>query len=271
MDTNQMSSEIVSLYKRYPEFCDDYFSKILQADPVRDSQKIKFFFKEYLPIYKDVLKKNVPDSIGADLNKAFARFHFYFPQYKIPKELIYYISPLLTSFNVLNDYYIGVGLQISIFDHYIPQQIPFYCIQNILDDYLYNKRSEPELVYQMIEAGKRQYMLQTISLNTPDTLLWDYTAIQLKAVQEQESAIWQYLVEQKMLLSKERIDALNTLGETKQNSLFGAPLPGNIGKYIGYKIVSAYMKKQRKSTYDDLEKLAATPASLIYTEAGYQP
>jgi uncharacterized protein YjaZ len=48
-------------------------------------------------------------------------------------------------------------------------------------------------------------------------------------------------------------------------------LPGNIGKYIGYKMVSAYMKKQRKSTYDDLEKLAETPASVIYAEAGYQP
>jgi hypothetical protein len=140
-----------------------------------------------------------------------------------------------------------------------------------LDDYLFNKRSEPELVYQMIEAGKRQYMLQTISLHTPDTLLWDYSSTQLKAVREQESAIWQYLVEQKMLLSKERIDALNTLGDAEQNSLLGAPLPGNFGKYIGYKMVSAYMKKQRKSTYDDLEKLAETPASVIYAEAGYQP
>ena len=74
-----------------------------------------------------------------------------------------------------------------------------------------------------------------------------------------------------MLLSKERIDALNTLGDAKQNSLLGAPLPGNIGKYIGYKMVSAYMKKQRKSSYDDLEKLAETPASVIYAEAGYQP
>ena len=271
MDTNQISREISSLYERYPQFSADYFSKILQADPVRDSQKIKRYLKIYLPIYKNALKVNAPKSINTDLNKAFARFHFYFPKYKMPPELIYYMSPLLTSFNVLSDHYIGVGLQISTFDHYIPQQIPFHCIQNVLDDYLFNKRSEPELVYQMIEAGKRQYMLETISLHTPDTLLWDYSSVQLKAVQEQESAIWQYLVEQKMLLSKERIDALNTLGDAEKNSLLGAPLPGNIGKYIGYKMVSAYMKKQRKSTYDDLEKLAETPASVIYAEAGYQP
>jgi hypothetical protein len=271
MDTNQISRGIASLYERYPQFSADYFSKILQVDPVRDSQKIKRYFKIYLPIYKNALKVNAPKSINVELNKAFARFHFYFPKYKMPPELIYYMSPLLTSFNVLSDHYIGVGLQISTFDHYIPQEIPFHCIQNVLDDYLFNKRSEPELVYQMIEAGKRQYMLQTISLHTPDTLLWNYSSLQLKAVQEQESAIWQYLVEQKMLLSKERIDALNTLGDAEQNSLLGAPLPGNIGKYIGYKMVSAYMKKQRKSTYDDLEKLAETPASVIYAEAGYQP
>ncbi len=271
MDTNQISKGIASLYERYPQFSEDYFSKILQADPVNDSQKIKRYFKVYLPIYKNALKINAPNSINTDLNKAFARFHFYFPTYKMPPELIYYISPLLTSFNVLSDHYIGVGLQISIFDHYTPQQIPFYCIQNVLDDYLLNKRLEPELVYQMIEAGKRQYMLETISLHTPDTLIWGYSSIQLKAVQEQESAIWQYLVEQKMLLSKERIDYLNFMGEAESNSILGNSLPGNVGKYIGYKIVSAYMKKQSAGRYVNLEKLAATPSSVIYAGSNYHP
>jgi uncharacterized protein YjaZ len=104
-----------------------------------------------------------------------------------------------------------------------------------------------------------------------DTLLWDYSSVQLKAVQEQESAIWQYLNSEKMLMSKDRMDILNILGDAEHNSILGAPLPGNIGKYIGFRIVEAYMKKQPRARFEDLQKLAKTAPSIIYAVANYQP
>jgi len=61
------------------------------------------------------------------------------------------------------------------------------------------------------------------------------------------------------------------MGEADQNSLLGTSLPGNIGKYIGYKIVSAYMKKQANEKFANLEKLVATPASIIYAGVNYHP
>lgn len=271
IDTNHISKGIAGLFERYPAFSRDYFTRILQVDPINDTQKIKKYYKELLPFFKAAIKINAPDSIKIDLNKALARFHFYFPSYKMPKELIYYISPNSSFLNVLNENYLGVGLQITHQPNYVADQIPFYCVQNLLDDYLANDTETSTLLNQMIEAGKRQYILQKISLQIADTILWNYSAIQLKAVQEQEAAIWQYLVEQKMLLSKERIDVLNIMVDAENNSLLGAPLPGNIGKYIGYKIVSAYMKKQNKISFDNLEKLATTSASVINAEAGYYP
>ena len=271
MDTNHISKGITGLFKRYPEFSSDYFTRILQVDPIHDTQKIKKYYKELSPIYNATLGLNASDSISHHLNKVLARFHFYFPSYKMPETLIYYISPYSTYFNVLNEHYLGIGLQITQQPTYLAEQIPFYCIQNLLDDHLMNDKKEATLLYQMIEAGKRQYILQKINLQIADTVLWNYPPIQLKAVQEQEATIWQYLVEQKMLMSKERIDALNIMSDAPQNSLLGASLPGNIGKYIGYKIVLAYMNRQNKTTYDNLEKLAATSASIIYAEAGYHP
>ncbi len=271
IDTNHISKGIAGLFERYPAFSGDYFTRILQVDPINDTQKIKKYYKELLPVFKAAIKINAPDSIKIDLNKALARFHFYFPSYKMPKELIYYISPNSSFLNVLNENYLGVGLQITHQPNYVADQIPFYCVQNLLDDYLAHDTETSTLLDKMIEAGKRQYILQKISLQIADTILWNYSAIQLKAVQEQEAAIWQYLVEQKMLLSKERIDVMNIMVDAENNSLLGAPLPGNIGKYIGYKIVSAYMKKQNKISFDNLEKLATTSASVINAEAGYYP
>ena len=271
IDTNHISQGIAGLYKNYPNFSSDFFNRLLQVDPVNDTQKIKRFFRVYSPIFKNAMKVNAPKQIETDLNKALARFHYYFPDYRMPKELVYYVSPLLTYFNVLNDSCLGVGLQISTFDHYTKQQIPFHCVQNLVDDYLATNTKPNNLLFQMIESGKRQYIIKTVSLNTVDTLLWDYSSVQLKAIQEQESAIWQYLNSENMLMSNERIDALNILGDANVNSLLGAPLPGNIGKYIGFRIVEAYMKKQPRSGFEDLQKLTKTVPSIIYAEAKYRP
>jgi len=271
LDTNDISTGIHGLFNKYPQFSFDFFTRLLKVDVIKDTQKIKKFYREYLPIYVNAKSVNAPKRIDFELNKALARFHFYFPEYKMPTALVYYISPFLSYFNVLSDSYIGVGLHITTFEHYNASQIPFYCVQNLVDDYLSKNQQEKNLLYQMIEAGKRQYILNTISLNTPDTLLWEYSSIQLKAVKEQESEIWQYLKEQQMLMSNERIDFLNILGDANNNSLLGAPLPGNIGKFIGYKIVESYMQKQTTKPWNDLRKLVATPASEIYAGASYQP
>lgn len=271
LDTNNLGNGITDLYKNYPEFSNDFFSRILQLDPQLDSLKVKSFYKQYLPFYIDSRSKNITKRIDDNLNKAFARFHFYFPEYQMPNTLVYFISPLNSFANVLGTNYIGVGLQTTNTQANASSKIPFYCVQNLVDDYLSKNQQEKNLLYQMIESGKRQYILNTISLNTPDTLLWEYSSIQLKAVKEQESEIWQYLKEQQMLMSNERIDFLNILGDANNNSLLGAPLPGNIGKFIGYKIVESYMQKQTTKPWDDLRKLVATSASEIYAGASYQP
>jgi len=271
LDTNDIRKGVEKLTINYPDFSKDYFTKILQLDPSKDTQEIKNYFKELLPLFKKPISANAPDIIHAELNKTLARFHFYFPTYKMPDELIYYISPVSSAFNVIGGHYIGVGLQITDYKNYSPNQIPFYCVQNLLDDYLFNHNTEPSLLYQMIDAGKRQYILENICLHMPDTLVWNYSSKQLKALQEQESEIWQYLLDQHLLLSKERIDYLNFMGEAEHNSLLGASLPGNIGKYIGYRIVSAYMKKQANEKFANLEKLVATPASIIYAGVNYHP
>lgn len=271
LDTNNLGNGITDLYKNYPEFSNDFFSRILQLDPQLDSLKVKSFYKQYLPFYIDSRSKNITKRIDDNLNKALARFHFYFPEYQMPNTLVYFISPLNSFANVLGTNYIGVGLQTTNTQANASSKIPFYCVQNLVDDYLSKNQQEKNLLYQMIESGKRQYILNTISLNTPDTLLWEYSSIQLKAVKEQESEIWQYLKEQQMLMSNERIDFLNILGDANNNSLLGAPLPGNIGKFIGYKIVESYMQKQTTKPWDDLRKLVATSASEIYAGASYQP
>lgn len=271
LDTNNLANGITNLYKNYPEFSNDFFSKILHLDPQLDSIKVKNFYKQYLPVYIDSRSTNITKQIDDNLNKALARFHFYFPEYQMPTSLVYFISPLNSFANVLGSNYIGVGLQTTNTQVDELLKIPFYCAQNLVDDYLSKKQQEKNLLYQMIASGKRQFILNTICLNTPDTLLWNYSSLQLKTIKEQESEIWQYLKEQQILMSNERIDFLNILGEAKNNSLLGAPLPGNIGKYIGYRIVESYMRKQAKESWDDIRKLVTTPASEIYAGANYQP
>jgi uncharacterized protein YjaZ len=50
------------------------------------------------------------------------------------------------------------------------------------------------------------------------------------------------------------------LTEAPYNDYFGEDIPGNVGKYIGYRIVQSWMKQQKGKSKTDLNQLLKTPA-----------
>jgi uncharacterized protein YjaZ len=94
-----------------------------------------------------------------------------------------------------------------------------------------------------------------------------YTAQQLDALSDNQSDIWTYLSAENRLFSLDPNFIHSMLGEAAYHDLFGANLPGNVGKYMGYTIVRDWMRQQKKADKSDLNKLLKTPAMNIFQEA----
>ena len=287
MDSLHFESDLAKLVQQYPQFSEDYFNRILMLSPQKESKKILAFYKAYLPIYQETIKVQAFKKSTPEIAEAFKRFNFYFPTYTLPKQLIYFIGPLETYGNVVTKDGLAIGLQLYmgaasswyyseqintiyptyISRHFAPEYIVVNSVQNILNDYDPLVINGKQLIEQMIEIGKRQYILSQCLPNASDTLLLGYTGNQLKAIEASQSDIWTFLSSQNRLFSVDPSLTAAILAEAPYNDYFGEEIPGNVGKYIGYTIVKSWMKQQEGNLKNDLNRLLKTPAKTIFDQA----
>lgn len=291
IDSVQFQKGIQAIYQDFPSFSEDYFKRILMLDPLQNKEELLAFYKAYLPVYKDVKKVNAAEMATSQLQQAFKRFHFYFPEYEMPKKIIYFIGPLETYGNILTKEGIAIGLQLylganaawyysekinSIYPTYIsnqftPAHIVVNSTQNMLNDYYSFNHTGNSILHQMISFGKQQYILKKCIPFAADTLLLGYTQQQLAAIEDAEKTIWNFILKNKMLYSVDPIDARNILSEGPYNEYFGTDIPSNVGKYIGMKIVQKWMEKQPSKDSTSLKKLLGENAKNILAESNYAP
>ncbi len=286
LDTLNFEASLAKLQQTYPAFSDDYFNRILMMSPKTEAKNILSFYKAYLPIYKESKKVNASKIATPQITEALKRFHYFFPNYTLPKQVIYFIGPLETYGNVVTREGVAVGLQLylgsesswyfseqinTIYPRYIsrqfaPEFIVVNSIQNILNDYAPIALNGKKMVEQMIEIGKRQYIMEQCMPTVQDTLLMGYTANQMKAIKENAGDIWTFLSSQNRLFSVDPNITKAILTEAPYNDYFGEDIPGNVGKYIGYLMVNSYMDNQKKEIKNDLDALLKTPAMTIFNE-----
>lgn len=290
MDTSHIAEGIQQLRKKHPLFSEDYFTYIINSNPSKDTAAIKAFYKAYMPIYKDVKKVNAIKIAAPQIEEAFKRLQYYFPNYKLGKKITLFIGPLESYGNIITKEGIAVGLQLylganapwyfseqiqTIYPTYIsrrfsPEYIAVNSVQNIINDIVPINVASGNVLHHMIEEGKRQYILSKCFSSVPDTVIMGYTAKQLTNLENEESDMWAYFLKQNILFSKDPNEVRAVMQESPYSDFFGEELPGNTGKYIGYKIVTQWMSKKEQKNIG-FEALLNTPSAIIFESANYAP
>ncbi|MEN9701550.1 MAG: hypothetical protein RIR55_870 [Bacteroidota bacterium] len=290
MDTLQTKIEIEKLLKAYPNFSQDFITRILLLKRVDDTEGIKLFYRTYLPIYKEVQKVNAIKIAMPALEDAFRRLQFYFPKYALTHKVVFFVGPLESYGNIITSDALAIGLQMHMGatskwyydDHiqtiypsylsrrYTPDYIAISSLQNIVSDIYLPSNKAQSLIAQMVEAGKIQYIINACFPNTADSIRLGYTNEHCLNLKNQEGKIWTYLLHEKLIYSTNPIDIDNFMQDAAFNNVLGESLPGNIGKYIGYEIVDAWMHQKAQKGIS-MEALLNTSADKIFEAAAYNP
>jgi hypothetical protein len=149
-----------------------------------------------------------------------------------------------------------------------PAYIPVNCMKNIIDDMYPNNGGGLPLVEQMVESGKRMYVLDQLLPNMPDTLKTGYTAQQLEGSYESEKNIWSFFVQNDLLFKADPNLTRDYMSDGPNTPALGDASPGNIGQFVGMQIVAKWMGKNKNLPLDALMK---TPPRQIFDEAKYKP
>jgi hypothetical protein len=293
LDTANFTAKLEQVIAKYPAFGENFLYTILGADPKWNNDSVASYVKGFVVAYKNVYdssKAVFADFSGYEnqIKKGLQLLKFYFPNYKTPLHIITYVGPLNGYGDIVTDDALIVGLQLhlgknfSLYKSELVQQTypdyisanfePGYIVvnsfKNIVLDLFPEKMEDKTLVQQMVEKGKRLYVLNKLLPAEEEYKMLGYTATQLKDCYEHERNIWDLFVQNNLLQTIDNNVIKNYIGESPKTQELGEASPGNIGSFAGWQIVKKYMQKFPGIS---LQKLMATDADTIFQEAKYKP
>lgn len=304
MDTTKVAESMKTILKKYPNFLPAFTANILGLDldslliPNNpETQAVRMFIHDYMPIKDsaDLLYKNF-NRETEEIKKGLQFVKYYFRQYKVPESIITFIGPINANFetsfgvqgDVLTTSSFGIGLQLHLgkdfsfyksregleqYPEYISrnfdeQHIPVNCMRNIVDDLFPDKSNGKALVEQIIDKGRRVFLLTKFLPYTPEFELIGYTKQQMSDSYKNEAVIWDFFLNNDLLNKTDPNIVQNYIGESPKTPELGENAPGNIGTFSGLQIVKKFMEKFPETTLSELMK---TDAREIYNKSKYKP
>jgi hypothetical protein len=304
IDTNNVAQSMRSMLQKYPDFLPAFTANMLGLDldslliPGNEQQQgVRMFIHDYMSLKDsaELLYKNFSDETK-DIEKGLQYVKYYFPDYKIPQSIITFIAPINANFetsfgvqgDVLTTTSFGIGLQLHMgkdFSYYksregleqYPQflsdnfdkaHIRVNCMRNIVDDLFPTKIKGKALIEQMVDRGRRMYLLTKFLPYTPEYLCMGYTKNQMDDAEKNEAVIWDLFLNNNLLNVTDDNIVHNYIGESPKTQELGEGAPGNIGTFSGLQIVKKFMKMYPETSLTDLMKKDARE---IYDQSKYKP
>ena len=293
LDTGNLLPELEKLVAKYPAFGENFLSTILGTDPTWAADTTTAYIKSFIAYNKTVFDtsqkyfKNF-DSYEKELKQLLQFVKYYYPKYKLPTKIITYIGPTDGYGDILDDDILVVGLQAhlganfplyktemlqEVYPQYItarfaPEYIVVNAGKNIVSDIYPEKNEDKRLLVQMVEKGKRLWLLSKFLPNTAPHLLIGYTKAQLKDCDTHQSNIWNFFIQNNFLQMADNNLIKNYVSEGPKTQELGENAPGNIGSYVGWQIVKKYVEKNKSIKP---EQLLAVDNEVLYEQAKYKP
>jgi hypothetical protein len=300
LDTINLDTSLQQLHEKYPEFMQAYVFQILSGQ-TQDFELAKRDVKAFISSYKGIYDSsrsiaNNLDKEIATLKKGLQYTKHYFPKYQVPTNVLTFIAPLDAPFMFTDNSIsgsmrigntFGIGLQLYLgntfsvyksttFQEKYPgfvarrfskEYIPVNCIKLLVDDIYPANLKGKSLIEQMVEVGKRMYVLDKLLPEVEDTLKIGYTKAQLDGVYANESVIWGHFITQNNLYTTDPNIIKDYMNDGPNTTVLGPASPGFIGQFVGWQIVKKWMEENDKS----LEEMLKTPAKQLFEESKYKP
>jgi hypothetical protein len=297
IDTSNIGEGLNKLNNQFPQFFPVFANSILRlpyqpGETITDPQVLDAYrqiITSYRPVNDSVQQKyRDMNDIKKELDKAYAYVKHYFPDYTIP-EAISFIATFDAPGIVLTPQFLGIGLHqfagknysvyqdpqlLEIYPSYISKRfdreyITSGCMQAVADDVYPDSSPGRPLIEQMIEKGKHWLLVEHFLPNAHDSIITGYTKKQIDWIESNEGNIWGFINSNNDIYTIDPSVIQDYIGEGPFTR--GMPegfAPGNIGQWVGWRIIKKYMERNKEQT---LQQVLTTPAKDIFQNSRYKP
>lgn len=287
LDTNNLAAELKALEAKYPDFSEVYFSRIVpiygRPNPV-EHLKGYLQFQPAQEIY-DTVQQAYPelDDIEQEAASMLAFRKYYFPERPIPQlfscnsEYAYnvFLGPSFIGFAL--DNFLGPQHK----DYYSPQvNQPMYLTRTytkehivprmayVIADDIVGPPTGPRLIDQMINEGKRYFLVKSFLPYTHDTLIYAMPPVQIATCEQGEKSLYE-------VLSRDVEGGRNLLYEDDPrrfrkfiepgpfNPKSPSDLPGGSAAWLGAQMVMQYAERLRENLQSGFDSPQARDQALV--------
>ncbi|MGL5891727.1 MAG: hypothetical protein ACRC3B_17680 [Bacteroidia bacterium] len=289
-DTTDVVGLRLGMRKTYGAFSDAFFQNVIcykSVDSVMCDAELRRFLgdkdlsdmrRECLTVHTDLTETEKA------LTQAFRYFRYHFPKRNLPQKVYAITSGFSYNFTHTEgvygiglDFYLGTknkwydALQQPMFkrvrfsDAYIPAG---FMRSMLLNEFEYAPEKD-DVLNRLMYEGKILYVSRALLRGTHDSVLTAYSQLQLDWCEASEGSIWAAMIEKKLIYSERPEDINHMTEDAPFTAGFPRESPGGVGRWIGLRIVEAYMERNPTTTLEQLMQIQ--DAQLILNKSKYKP
>ena len=282
LDTNDFQVELMNVQDRYHVFLGGdlnnpdavQYLKDFATDPFSITlyEKVKAVFsdlKQIEPVVEDV----------------FAHFHHYYPEIELPKKAftcITGIHPDEPPVQIIDDQLV-ISLDWYLDDEELYDQIgmPRYMslrrnvstlakevAEQLYMYYLYEWRKQGQIVGEMVFYGRRDFFVEAMCPELPDSVLLGYSSKQWQWAVENEGQVWADIVGNRRLYDASLDAYMMFFGDGPFTQAYSNDAPSRLGEFFGLNISRSYFSNNEVSLQDLMQR---KDLQNVFQDSGYKP
>lgn len=265
----------------YESFINQMINAGLPQDPMIEYRLEKFLTDSTIILIKSKLQSVFQDfSIyEKELNSAFAYYSYYYPNTVRPNIITFYSNfnaksfPFKDTLGIGLDMFLGRNEKIvsylapDIYPQYLKQDMdPEFLVTETMKSWIYANHSKPQeyansanyavredFLSSIIYHGKMMLFLDAITPTKSLETKFAYTKKELDWCEKNERFIFQNLIEFELLYSHNIKEIKAYVNPGSFTPGLPQESPGEIGKWIGYKMVKNYFENNQMSLQELIE------------------
>lgn len=273
---NATPANLQKLKTEYPAFFPKQYNDSIWVEKLTDTLQDQL---------ESEVEKTFPneEALNEVLLPLFQHIKYYFPKFQTPVVVtatsdVDYRNKVILAENMLViglDNYLGSehrfyeGIDKYISKEMKPKQIGPDVAEAYARQYI-KPPSKATFLGQIIYYGKQLYLKDLWLPNISDAEKISYTAQEFQWAEENEEYMWRYFVEKELLYSTDPKIGARFISPAPFSKFYleiDNESPGMLGRYLGWKIVRAYMKNNQT----DVQQLMVMDADEIFENSKYKP
>ena len=282
LDTAHFQAELMKIQDRYRVFLSGDLNNPEAVQYLKDFATDPFIITLY-----EKVKNAFPDlkQVEPLVEEVFAHFHYYYPDIELPKKVFTCITgvhPDEPPVQIFNDQMV-ISLDWYLNDEEVYDQIgmprymslrrnvstlPKEVAEQLYMNYLYEWRKQGQVVGEMVFYGRRNFFIEAMCPELPDSVLLGYSSDQWQWAVENEGEMWADIVGSRRLYDAGLDAYMMFFGDGPFTQAYSNDAPSRLGEFFGLNIIRSYYSNNETSLQELVQR---KDLQNIFQDSGYKP